>query len=341
MRILILLFLFLFASLANAENILNLYSWSGYLPSDVALQFERETGVHINYTTFNSNETMYAKLKANPASEYDVVVPSTYFIDRMWRQGMLQKIDKTKIKQLENINPLLMNKSFDPENNYSIPFSWGTTGIVINKKFIDQNSVRSWADFWQPQFKNQLLLLDDPRETFAIALMTLGYSVNETNPDHIKAAYHKLQQLMPNVKLFNDEAIQSIYIDEDAKIGMGWSGEIYQAIQENSSLDYIYPKEGFCIWVDSLAIPIGAKHVENAYKFINFILRPEIAKQISLETGYPSPNLVAVKLLPSAIKNNLIIYPTADVLRHGQMQIDVGSAGAVYEKYMGLLKIEG
>lgn len=321
------------------SNLLNLYAWSGYLPADIAAQFEKETGVHINYTTYDSNETMYAKLKADPNAGYDLVIPSTYFIDRMWRQKMLQKIDKTKLVNLKNLNPQLMNKNYDPHNNYSIPYIWGTTGIVVNRKYIALDTINAWADFWQTRFKGQLLLLDDTREVFSVALIALGYSANETDPQHIKEAYLKLQQLMPNVRLFNDEAQQSIYIDEDAIIGMGWSGEIFQAIQGNPNLNYVYPKEGFVIWIDNLAIPNGAKHLENAYKFINFVTRADIAKNLSLETGYPTPNLAAKNLLPLALQHNPIIYPDAKTLARGQLQTDVGSASTIYEKYMELLKI--
>lgn len=331
--------LFLSFSANSAENILNLYGWSGYLPTEIANQFEKETGVHINYTSYDSNETMYAKLKADPNVGYDLVIPSTYFIDRMWQQGMLQKLDKSKLINLKNLNPELMNKNYDPHNAYSIPYVWGTTAIVVNQKYIDPSSVKNWDDFWQSRFKDQLLLLDDTREIFSMALMALGYSANETNPDHIKQAYYKLQQLMPNVKLFNDEAIQNIYIDEDAIVGMGWSGEIFQATQENSNIRYIYPKEGFVLWIDNLAIPVGAKHIENAYKFINFVLRADVAKKMSMITGYPTPNLAAFKLLPPEIQHNPIIYPDAKTLSRSQLQTDVGAAAVLYEKYMELLKI--
>lgn len=333
--------LFLLMGMVNAapSNVLNLYAWSGYMPASIAAQFEKETGVHINYTTFDSNETMYAKLKADPNAGYDIVIPSTYFVDRMSKQKMLQKIDKSKLLYFKNLNPQLMNKNYDPHNTYSIPYVWGTTGIVVNKKYITPDSVKYWADFWQSRFKNQLLLLDDTREIFSMALITLGYSANETNPDHIREAFLKLQQLMPNVKLFNDEAQQSIYIDEDAVVGMGWSGEIFQAVQENANLDYIYPKEGFVIWIDNLAIPSGAQHLENAYKFINFVTRADVAKQFSLETGYPTPNLAAKNLLPLSLQHNPIIYPDSETLARGQLQADVGPAATIYEKYMELLKI--
>ncbi len=333
----------LFVSLAvwaDDEKILNVYNWSGYISDDVLNQFEKETGIHVNYTTYDSNETMYAKLKADPDAGYDMVVPSTYFIDRMYKQGMLQKIDRSKIPNFKNLNPALLNKAFDPHNQYSIPYFWSTTGIVINTQYYPAGSITNWSDLWKGQYKDQLLILDDVREAFSMALITLGYSANDVDPAHIKAAYLKLRQLLPNVRLFNDEAAASIYIDEDAVLGMGWNGDIYMANKENPKVKFLYPKGGYVLSLDSMAIPRGARHVENAYKFINFILRPDIAMQISMATGYASPNLAAQKLMPKALAQNEITYPDAATLARGEVQTDVGpAANAIYEKYWELLKI--
>jgi spermidine/putrescine transport system substrate-binding protein len=337
---LFLLFLFIFISFtARAAEVLNVYNWSNYMPDDVIQQFEKETGIDVNYTTYDSNETMYAKLKADPNAGYDIVVPSTYFIDRMQRQDMLKKIDKSKLTNFKHLNPDLLNKPYDPHNNYSIPYLWGTSAIVVNDKYFPKGAITSWADFWSEKLHDQLLLLDDTREVFGMALITLGYSANDTNPQHIQQAYEKLKALLPNVKLFNDEAVQNIYIDEDVTIGMGWTGDIFQANEENPHVQFIYPKEGFIISMDSLAIPKGAQHIENAYKFINFLLRPDIAKKISMEVGYSTPNLTALKMMPKNILNNRIISPDSATLRRGQYQTDVGSTDKVYEKYLELLKM--
>ncbi len=324
-----------------AENDLNVYNWSGYLPEEILQRFEKETGIHVNYSTYDSNETLYAKLKADPRAKYDIVVPSTYFLDRMRQQNMLQVIDKKRLPNFSNLDPNFLNKDFDPQNTYSVPYLLGRTGIVVNYKYFPQEHISRWADLWQPQYRNQLLLLDDNREVFSMALLTLGYSINDTNPEHIHQAYNKLKTLLPNIRLFNAEAVKSIYIDEDAAIGMGWSGDIFLANQENPNIEYILPQEGYIVSLDSLAIPKNAVHMANAYRFINFLLRPEIAKQISLTIGFATPNLAAVKLMPAALRNNHIIYPTAEELKRGQFQSDVGTAAAIYEKYWELLKIGG
>lgn len=323
------------------ENVINVYNWSSYISSDVLKEFTRETGIKVNYATYDSNETMYAKLKANPNSGYDIVVPSTYFVDRMRQQGMLQPLDKTKLSNFSHLNPALLNKGYDPGNHYSIPYFWSATGIAVNTHYHSLSDVQNWADFWKPEYHNQLLLLDDMHEVFSIALFVLGYSPNDTNPEHIYQAYLKLKQLMPNVRLFNADGVKSLFIDEDLTLGMAWNGDIYQAAQENSAIQFVYPKDGFIISIDSMAIPAGATHLQNAYRFINFILRPDIAKKISLETGYASPNEGAVKLMPKSILSNPIIYPDPKVLKRSIVQADVGNAETVYQKYWELLKIGG
>jgi spermidine/putrescine transport system substrate-binding protein len=335
-----LLMLFFPLVLNAATNTLNIYNWSGYLPIKILQQFEKETGIQVNYSTYDSNETLYAKLKAVPDAGYDIIVPSSYFVDRMRKQNMLLPLDLKKIPNIANLNPSFLNRPFDPGNRYSIPYFWLATGIVYNDKYYKPGEIQHWSDLWKEKYKNELLLLNDVREVFSMALIALGYDANDSNPEHIKAAYLKLKQLLPNVKLFNAEAISSIYIDEDVTLGMGWSGETLLSHRENPHVKFIYPSEGFVLSLDSMAIPIGATHVENAYQFINFILRPDIAKALSEQTGYPTPNLSAIKLM-SPSEMNPITYPDPEILAKGVFQVDLGDANSLYEKYWELLKIGG
>jgi spermidine/putrescine transport system substrate-binding protein len=318
---------------------LNIYTWTGYMPDSVIQKFENETGIKVNLMEFDSNETLYTKIKANPNAGYDIIVPSAYYVDKMQKQGMLHELDKSKLPNFKNLSPLLLNKPFDPGNKYSVPYCWGSTGIVVNRKYIDPKTVTKWQDLWDPKYHNQLMMLDDIREVFGMAMQTLGYSINDRNPDHIKQAYLKLRLLMPNIKIFNSDAEQNIYIDEDALIGMGWSGDIGMAQEENKDLVYIYPKEGFSIWVDCLAIAKNAPHLEAAHKFIDFVMRPDISAEISITNHYPSPNLQAFKLLPSNLRRNPMINPASDVLEKGEFELDLGDAIGTYTKYWELLKI--
>ncbi|MBS0359647.1 MAG: spermidine/putrescine ABC transporter substrate-binding protein [Proteobacteria bacterium] len=325
---------------ASSDKIVNVYLFSGEVPDSVVREFEAKTGIKVNYTAYDSNETMYAKLKAKKNPGYDVIQPSSYFIDKMRQEDMLQKIDKSKLKHFGELDPRLLDKAYDPKNDYSIPYLWGITGIFANSAYYPKGSITSWAQFWDKRFTNQLLLANDPREFFSITLLTLGYSINDTNPKHIKEAYEKMQQLLPNIKIFNSAAATSIIIDEDAYVGMAWNGDVYKANKENPNVQFIFPEDGFIIWVDNLAIPKNAPHLENAYAFLNFVMQAKNTAQATINYGYASANLKAKEFLPKSIKNNPIIYPSEKVLAQGEFQKDIGQdALKLYEKYWELLKI--
>ncbi len=327
---------------ASDENILNLYTWSGVIPDATIQQFEKETGIKVNFSTYENNETLYAKLKTNRQALYDVIEPSSYFIHRMQKNDMLEKIDHSKLSNYSNLDPVFLNQSYDPHSDYAIPFIWGVTGIYINRDKFDPKSVTRWSDFWDPRFKDQLMLLDDSREAFSMALLTLGYSPNDSDPEHIEQAYEKLSALRTNIHIYKSDAVVSLLSDSDSHAGMAWNGDVYKASQENDKLNFIYPKEGFVIWVDTFAIPKNAPHLANAYKFINFMLRADVDKAVSLDNNYPSPNLAARKLLPENIQHNPIIYPDATVMKRGTFQQDLSEhALALYEKYWEKLKIGG
>ncbi len=321
------------------EKRLNLYTWSNYIPADVIHAFEKKTGIIVNVSEYDSNNTMYTKLKTAPHIGYDVIIPSSYFVDKMSHQGMLQKLGLQSIPNVKYINPQLLNKPFDPGNRYSLPYDYGTTGIVFNKQYWNAKTITQWSDLWQRRFRDQLLILDDKREAFSIAMIRLGYSINDRNPKHIRQAYELLRQLMPNIKLFNSDANVAIYTDDDATVGIGWSGDTFLATEENPHLDFIYPKGGFAIWVDCYAIPKYAEHPNNARRFIDFMLKPKISKMIIEANGYSTANTAAMKLVDKSIRDNPMVNPSDAILSKGQYQADVGDAEKVYEHYWQLLKI--
>jgi len=324
-----------------SDNVLNVYNWSSYLPKSLITQFEQQTGIHVNYMEFDSDETLYAKLKADPHIGFDIIVPSSYYVQRMIQQNMLRKLDKRSLTHIKYINPALLNKKYDPGNQYSIPYTWGITGIVVNDKYHNPKDFTRWQDFWNPKYKNQLLILNDMRETFGMALMSMGYSFNDKNPEHIKAAYQKLRQLLPNIKLFNSDAEDNIYIDKDATLGMGWNGDIHLVQKESPHIKFIFPKPKFAVWIDCLAIPKYAPHYKNAIKFIQFLTQPKVAKEIALYIGYSSPNLAAIKMMPKKIRDNTMLNPTPAMMKHAIIESDVGSTNKIYEKYWQLLKLGG
>lgn len=327
------------STVASAEGQLYIYNWTEYMPDEVLTRFTKETGIKVVYSTFDSNEAMYAKLKLTGEKGYDIAVPSTYYVNKMRKENLLQKIDKSKLPNFKNLDPKLLNGSYDPGNEYSVPYLWGTTGLAVNAAEIDPSKVTNWSDLWKPEYKDQILLTNDVREVFHLGLATQGYSGNTTDENEIKAAYDKLRSLIPNVRLFDSESPKQAFLSGEVNIGMIWNGEAFMANQENPDIKYIYPKDGVIIWADSLVIPANARSPELAHKFIDFLLRPEIAKIITEEVGYSSPNLEAVKLLDEEVRNNRIAYPTVDDLKNAEFQNDIGSAITVYEQYWEKLKV--
>lgn len=341
---LILFFLFLFLPLASIadKKIVNVYSWASEMPDVVIKQFEKETGIKVNFSTYESNEIMYAKLRSAKNTGYDVIVPSSYFVDRMRRQHMLEKLDKKKLPLWKNVDPAFLHLAYDPTTDYSVPFVWGVTGIFFNRNDYPPHQINTWSDLWDPHYNNQIMLLDDVREVFSIALISLGYSANDHNPEHINAAFLKLKTLMTNVKMFAVGTVVSIMIDEDATLGIAWNGDAVKAHRENPAITFVFPKEGFVIWVDNFSIPRGAPHPDTAYAFINFMMRPDVAKTVALATRYAITNLAAKKMLPADIRNDPTAYPSQTVLQHGQFQTDVGDDTlALFEKYWEELKMSG
>ena len=324
------------------QKILNLYAWTGEIPDSLIRQFEKETGIKVNYTVYESNEIMYAKLRASKNAGYDLIMPSSYFADRMRKQGMLAKLDKTKIPNWKYINTNFLNPPYDPGSEYTSPYIWGVTGIFYNKKYYKPNEITKWTDLWDKRFNDKLMMFDDTREMFSIGLIVLGYSINDNNAAHIKQAYEKLKELIPNVKVFSTETVISIMVDEDANAGMSWNGDALKAMADNPDIKFVFPKDGFVIWVDNFAIPVNAPHKDTAHAFINFMQRPDIARGIVLETSYPTANYAGQQLLPPNIRYNPVAYPSKEVLRRGQYQMDLDDATLeLYEKYWDKLKMGG
>ncbi|WP_158146558.1 extracellular solute-binding protein [Vibrio fluvialis] len=329
----------LFTTNAMAEDQeLYFYNWSEYIPNEVLEDFTKETGIKVIYSTYESNESMYAKLKTQ-GSGYDLVVPSTYFVSKMRKEGMLREIDKSKLSHFADLDPNYLNKPFDPDNKYSIPYIWGATGIGINTDMLDKSSVKNWGDLWDAKWEGQLMMMDDAREVFHIALTKLGYSPSTTDPKEIEAAYHELKKLMPNVLVFNSDFPANPYLAGEVSLGMLWNGSAYMAREEGAPIEIIWPEKGTIFWMDSLAIPAGAKNVEAAHKMIDFLLRPENAAKIALEIGYPTPVKTAYKLLPAEFANDPNVFPPQSVMDNGVWQDEVGEAAALYEEYFQKLKV--
>lgn len=322
----------------GAEKVV-VYNWSEYIDESVLEAFTDETGIEVEYSTFESNEVMYSKLKLQKATGYDVVVPSTYYISKMAREGLLQKLDKSKLPHFNNLDKDLLNKAYDSNNDYSLPYMWGSTGIAYSEGAVGSNIPKSWKDLWDKRWAGKLLFTDDVREVFHMALRINGHSGNSTNADEIKQAFELLKQVMPNVLVFNSEAPREPYLSGDVIIGMCWNGEVVQAREDDDSIKYVYPQEGAVFWVDSFAIPAGAANVDNAHKFIDFLLRPDIAKTNTEYTGYATPNAAAMELLDEEVRTDTTIFAPKDALAKGEFHVDVGDdVIQLYNNYWQQLK---
>lgn len=331
--------LLLLPVLSFAKPTVNVYNWANYLPESVLTKFTQKTGIRVNYAQYDSNEMLYAQLKGNPNAGYDVIFPSSFYVKKMQREGMLLPLNKSLIPHATQIKPNLLNRTFDPGNHYSLPYIWGLTGITYNDNYHHPSKLKNWSDLWKPRYHNQLLLLNDSREAFGIAFIKLGYSINDRNPEHIKQAYQLLQKLMPNVKVINSTASYNLYLDEDVTVGLGWSGNIMQVHLENPHVNFIYPEPYAMMWIDCVAVPANAPHPDAAMRFIDFILSPEISAEISASLNYPPANTQAMKLLPKEQRNNPIFNPPPAVLKKAKMQQSVGKAIDLYTYYWQRLKL--
>jgi spermidine/putrescine transport system substrate-binding protein len=327
-----------FAPLPAGQRELRFFNWSDYLPPAVLESFTRETGIQVHYATYDSNEAMYAKVKLLDGGGYDLVVPSTYMVDRMRKQGLLRPLDRSQLPHFGNLDPHHLDLPFDPGNRYSVPYLWGTTGIAVDAGRIDPAGLHAWADLWQPRFHRALVLPNDMREVFHMAMLVLGLPVNSTDPAHIEAAYRKLRELMPNVRLFSSDAPQVLFITGEVDAGMIWNGVACLAAREAPAIRFVQPAEGPLLWMDNLAILKNAANPDEAHTLIDYLLQPEVARLISESVGYATPNAAAVALLPPGIRNNPVIYPPASVIGRGEYQVDLGEAIRLYTEYWERLK---
>ncbi|TWT12429.1 PotD/PotF family extracellular solute-binding protein [Streptococcus sp. sy004] len=306
----------------GAGDKLVIYNWGDYIDPDLLEKFTTETGIKVQYETFDSNEAMYTKLKQG-GTTYDILVPSDYMIDKMIKEQLLVKLDKSRLTGLSNISPQFLGKSFDPNNDYSIPYFWGTVGIVYNEKMIDKAPAH-WSDLWNEAYRNQILLVDGAREVMGFGLNSLGYSLNSIEMDQLKAAEQQLTQLTPNVKAIVGDELKKYMIQGDAAIGVTFSGEASEMLSENPDLRYVVPSEGSNLWFDNIVIPRTVKHEKEAYAFINFMLRPENAAQNAEYIGYATPNSKAKELLPEEITSDLAFYPSQETMENLEVYNNLG-----------------
>lgn len=314
---------------SSSGEVVNVYNWGEYIDKSILDDFEKETGIKVKYDTFVTNEDLYVKLKKG-GDAYDVIIPSDYMIERMIKEDLLQPLDKSKINTIENIDPDLMNMSYDPESKYSVPYLWGTLGIVYNKSTV-KDTVDSWDILWDENYKNEIVMLESSRDSIGIALLRLGYSLNTKNEAELEEAKQLLIEQKPLVMAYQVDQTKDLIVGEEAELAVMYSGDAYDAVRQNENLDYAVPKEGSNLWFDSMVIPANAKNVENAHKFIEYIGKPEVAAKLADFVGYSTPNLPARNLLEDDMKNSPIVFPELDKLKL-EVFNDPGETIVLYDK---------
>lgn len=300
--------IFLFRNKNNEQVIV--YNWGEYLDPEVLNIFEEETGIEVVYDEYETNETMYPKV-ASKAAEYDVVCPSDYMIQKMIENNLLAEIDFDQVPNIKNIDPnyIKQSRDFDPKNKYSVPYCVGTVGILYNKTMVDE-PVDSWDILWNDKYKDNILMQDSVRDAFMVALKKLGYSMNSTDPEELEEAKQALIDQKPLTQAYVVDQVRDKMIGNEAAIGVIYSGEAIYTQRENSDLEYVIPKEGTNVWIDSWCILKDAPNKENAEKFINFLCRPDIALMNFEYITYSTPNTEARKLIEDDdIRNSTIAFP--------------------------------
>ncbi|GIM33162.1 ABC transporter substrate-binding protein [Paraclostridium bifermentans] len=314
----------------DSKKVLNVYNVGDYIDENIITLFEEKTGIDVQYETYDTNEMMYQKVKSG-STNYDLIFPSDYMVEKMKSEGLLQKIDFKNIPNMKYIDKSFLNPIYDETNEYSVPYMWGTFGILYNKKMVKE-PVDSWNILWNPKYKSNIMMFDSVRDTMGISLKRLGYSMNTTNPKEINEAMKELMKQKDLVLAYVNDEGKDRLLGEEVAMGIAYSGDAVTLMEENPNLAYVIPKEGTNKWVDAMAIPKSAQNKKEAEMFINFLLDPEIAKMNAEYIGYSTPNEGALKLLDKDVTSNPVAYPPKSVMDKTETFIDLGNKLRLYDE---------
>lgn len=270
------------------DGVVNVLNWSSYIPDSVINEFEKEYNIKVNYGTYSSNEELLAKVSSSKAGTYDVLFPSDYMVELMIQKDMLKPLDKSKLKYYSNINEVFMNQPFDKDNTYSLPFLLATSVIAYNSEYVD--GIDDYQDLDNAEYLNNIVVLEDERIMIGAFLQAAGYDINDYNEDHLEEALKFYNKIKDNIKAFDSDAPKTFLITGETNIGIIWNAEAILAKEENDKIKIVYPKSGYALSMDNYVITKDSKNVDNAYLFIDFLLRNYICKRIIDEYPYISTN---------------------------------------------------
>ncbi|NLU35905.1 MAG: spermidine/putrescine ABC transporter substrate-binding protein [Clostridiales bacterium] len=320
----------------KVSTTINVFNWGDYIDESVLTDFEKEYGIKVNYDYFATNEEMYVKLKSG-GTDYDVLFPSDYMIARLIKEDMLHKLDFNNIPNIEHIDDRFKNLDYDPNNEYSVPYMWGTVGIAYNTTMVDE-PVDSWNILWDPKYEGNILMMDSQRDSIAVALKKLGYSLNSRNEAELEQAKEELIKQKPLVLSYVGDEVKDKMIGGEAALAVVYSGEVIAIRWENPDIAYSIPKEGSNLWFDAMVIPKTSQNKEAAEKFIDFMTRPEIAVRNAEYVGYSIPNTTAIEMLDEELRNDEVAYPDLDSLDNCEVFEDVSDVIEVYNRIWDQVK---
>lgn len=326
--------------LAVAEEApeLNFFSWATYIDDDTVARFTEETGIKVNYTNFASNEEMLLKMSAT-GNEYDVILASDYAINTLRKQDLLQKLDKALLPNYDNLDPAFLSQYYDEHNEYTVPYTAGTPLIVVNRDLTDVE-ITGYADLWNPELKDNIVLIDDARIIIGITLKTLGYSFNTTDDEQLAQAKEKLFELRPNIRAFNYDTPHNDITSGEVAVGFMFTPFVLLAMDENPELEVVYPKEGMGFGIDSLVIPANAPHPKNAHVLLDYLLRSEVAGNTAGMQYYLSPVATAYEFIPEYLRDNPAIHIPAEILGETEFIVDLGEYESVYQEIWAEFKLQ-
>ena len=307
---------------------LNVLNWSSYIPDSVINNFEKEYNIKVNYGTYSSNEELLAKVSSSKTGTYDLIFPSDYMVELMKERDIIQKIDVSKINNSSNINNLFLRQYYDYDNEYTLPFLTTAVVIAVNRNNIKDN-ILSYNDLLNEKYKNDIVLIDDQRIIIGMSLQALNYDMNETDTNKLKEAKTWLLKLKKNIKAYDSDSPKTFLITEEANIAVLWHAEALLAKEINPNIEIIYPSDGHALSTDNYAILKGAKNVDNAYLFINYLLRTDISNKIIKEYPYISSNIWS---------NNMPNEEIKQVLDTGTYVKNIGSKIKEYDKLWAEIK---
>ncbi len=312
-----------YSKFKNDNLTLYVYNWGEYISDgsddsmDVVKEFEKLTGINVEYTTFDTNEGLYSKLQSGSAY-YDIIIPSDYMISRMAQNGMLEKINYANIPNFEKyVDQDFKNPDYDANQEYSVPYTWGTVGLIYNTKYVTE-AVDSWEILWDEKYSGKILMFSNSRDAYAIALRTLGYSMNTENPEELREATELLKKQKDVVQAYVMDQIFDKMTEENAWIAPYYAGDYLTMSETNEDLAFVFPKEGFNQFVDAMCIPKGCVNQEAAEMFINFMCEPRVSAENCGYIGYSTPISAAKDLMDEEIVSNEIAYPSSEILANSE-----------------------